>query len=812
MAAMSNHDQHSLQGDARASSVVVMPSTFMRQLHPEYYSDSMERTRFVLSADQLEYRLETITARNETHEFEIFCRKLCERAICPNLRPQTGPDGGGDSKADSETHPVADEIAGLAYVGSANSGRERWAFAFSAKEAWTAKSRKDVKGIAETNRGYDRIIFVTSRFAKARDRARIEDELTTKYGIPVTIHDRTWIVKEVIEKERADLAFNYLRVGEESSTCRQGPSDYSRSQHLDDIEQAIADPRSFEGMERQLVTEALLAAKISRNLERPEFETDGRFERAIRLARQHGTRRQQLEAHYEQIWTRFWWFDDVRFLNESYGNFEGRVLQSRHSKTLKLLGNLHQLLVNCVVHRHLPREECLYEERTARLKEALEAEARDIHRPNNSLEAQTGLLRIELNQAMMAPDREALSSVWKAYAAVLEKARGLGEFDADDVVRFIEVAGKVAGNDPAYNELVEKLADFVSERKSEAEGALVLLRRARKLDFTEKFDMIRWLGKASVGLSKREYFEHLIEVLQLLTLAYRGAGLPWASRATCIFALASIIIEGEEASELPVSIVPTTKLWAWNALQLCHLPDLLSALQLMNGFVAALPLSDQSKDKVKSDIGELDLALGCLFLNLDDADLRRLESVPDILEALGLFMARTALLFALGYADELRQDGSLPEAESDEGVREILSMLKSQPVADEFRGPLILNGAGPQTLATTLLGMKVEVEIKEGALIPLANGILGSLEAFFATLIGEHVVPHSEAFRITVAASDDVQAPIIETSELDMESSVTWPKGCNLLRFDQQPVVHGFYCELAGHVLGAACWVEDFKR
>ena len=74
------------------------------------------------------------------------------------------------------------------------------------------------------------------------------------------------------------------------------------------------------------------------------------------------------------------------------------------------------------------------------------------------------------------------------------------------------------------------------------------------------------------------------------------------------------MIEGEEAGELPVSIVPTTKLWAWNALQLCHLPDLLSALQLMNGFVAALPLSDESKDKLKADIHELDLALGCLFL------------------------------------------------------------------------------------------------------------------------------------------------------------------------------------------------------
>ena len=39
------------------------------------------------------YHLETITARNQTRDFEIFCRKLGERIICPNLKPATGPEG-----------------------------------------------------------------------------------------------------------------------------------------------------------------------------------------------------------------------------------------------------------------------------------------------------------------------------------------------------------------------------------------------------------------------------------------------------------------------------------------------------------------------------------------------------------------------------------------------------------------------------------------------------------------------------------------------------------------------------------------------
>jgi hypothetical protein len=788
----------------------VSPSKFMRELRPEYYSDTRERASYVLSASTLEYHLETITSRNETHEFEIFCRKLCERTICPTLRPQTGPDGGGDSKADTESYPVAEEISGLTYVGNANGGRERWAFAFSAKANWADKARKNVKGIAETGRAYDKIICVTSRFAKAKGRARVEDELSKEYGIPVTIHDRSWIVNEIIENDRADLAFNYLKVGESvTDALRLGPTDYRRLQRLTDTERAIEDPAEYHGMEHQRAADALLAAKLSRGLERPRIETDGRLARAIRLAEAHGTYRQKLESRYEQIWTAFWWFDDFEFLNTSYDDFESAALQSDHAKNLELLGNLNQLLVNAVIHGHMTREECRLDERTAKLKQALEAIAHNPDRPNNSLEAQTALLRIELNQAKMAREPDALATIWREFATILEKAGGLGEFDADSLVSFIDIAGQFSGNDPAYNDLVEKLADFVASRKSEGEGALILLKRAQKLDFSDRFDMIRWLGKAAIGLTKREYAEHLIEAVQLLTLAYRSAGLQWAARASCTFAAESIIIEGEKESDLPVSIVPTMKIWAWNALELGHLPDFLFSIQLINGFVAGLPLTDESKAKVRHDIRELDGALGCLLLNLEQPDLRRLEGVPDTLEALGLLLARAALLYVLGYADVLREDGSLQKEETDEGVRHALSMLRNQPAAESLRGPLILNDEGSQTLATTILGIRVEVEIDGSWSILIAEGILGSLEAFFATVIGQRVMPHTELFRIKVTQSDQVREPLIETNELDMVAAITWPRGLPVTRFDEQRDVQKFFSEVAANVMGATCIVSD---
>jgi len=474
------------------------PSTFMRQLRPENYSDTTERTSYLLDAAVFGHHLDTITSRNQTHDFEIFCRKLCERAICRNLRPQTGPDGGGDSKADSETLPVSDEIIALTYVGEPNAGKEKWAFAFSAKEKWLAKARSDVDGIAKMERNYKRIIFVTSRYAKAKVRAALEDELTKKHGIEVTIHDRSWIIQQVIEFDRKDIAYNYLHVGQEIvDASNLGPADYSRTRQLEAIEKSFLDPDSFSGMERQGVTESLLAAKLSRSLERPRPETDGRFQRAIRLGDAHGTYRQKLEARYEALWTVVWWFDDYNELNLNYDAFEVLVIDSDHAINLEFLSNLLQMLYNAVAHSDFGRERCDLDARAARLKTRLEAVSANKERPANGLWARTLLLLGRLNAAMLARDADGIVPIWPEFSEILAQARGLGEFETTRLVNLIEAAGNAAGNDPAYNSLIEEVADFVSERTGEAEGALVLLKRAQKLDFDDHFEMIRLLGKAA---------------------------------------------------------------------------------------------------------------------------------------------------------------------------------------------------------------------------------------------------------------------------------------------------------------------------
>jgi len=785
----------------------------MRDLRPEYYSDSQGATTYRLDENLLRFKLDTITETNETHEFEIFCRKLCERVICPNLKPQTGPEGGGDSKADAETYSVSEDVTRLWYAGDAEAGKERWAFAFSAKKEWSGKVRKDVQGLIDTNRGYSKIICVTSRPARAKDRARIEDELTRKHGVRVEILDRSWIVKEIVEADRKDIAFNYLGVGQlVADPFALGPEDYSRKRQLVAIENSLADPDAFEGMETQQAAEALLAAKLSRSIELPRIETEGRFERAIRLADAGGTERQQFEARYHKIWTGFWWFDDVTGLNAAYEDFANRVLSSEHVKNVELVSNIHQLLFNAVIHGSLTAEEANLFERSRRLRETLEPLANNPERPNNSLEARTLLLLLRVNLAIVQGTREGLTDVWIELSDVLKSARVLGEFDADRLVALVENFGPVAGPDPAFNELIEEVADFVTDRKGEAEGAVILLNRAAKLGFGQRFEMIRLLGKAVRKLSKKEYSDQLIHALQQLSLAYRSAGLFWAARASAAFACDTIAVESEAESELRVEIVPTLMVWAWISLDLKHFPEFLTAIRILRGCEAKMNLTDGSKERVHGNLNDLDMAFAAQLLVMDSADLQRVARLPDVLDGLGLFLSRTALLYVLGHEDALRADGSLPPEETPESVHAMLSRLGSETLRCKNDNPLILNVERRQDFRTSVLGLAIQIQTSASDVSTgVAESILGSLEAFLATALELRILPHVERFDLQITEVDGLSKPVFTVDTANMTGDLRWPTSLATTSFSQREVAGEAIFNVVVNVLTATCWIPDAK-
>jgi hypothetical protein len=788
------------------------PSTFMRQRRPEMFSDTIDRPLYVLDRPLLEFQLETLTARNEHQQFEIFCRKLCERVICRNIRPQSGPEGGGDGKTDAETYPISERISELSYVGHPGPQHETWAFAFSAMKDWKSKVARDVEGIVATGRGFERIYFVTSRPARAKDRAQVEAKLLAAHGIPVHILDRAWIANEVIDNERKDIAHDYLGVGQiVNDPMRLGPEDYSRRRRLDAIERSFAEPDHFVGMERQMVVEAMLAACLSRQIEAPRHETDGRHARAIRMVERYGTEFQRFEARHEALWTAFWWFDDAQAVNDGYGDFETVALKADHARNVEFLVQLHQLLGNAVVYRMLTAEACDFDARSDRLEAALVRMNEDVERPNHRLEARTSLAIVRLSRLLVSRQFERFPEIWTELGAILDEAEGLAEYDADRLIRLIEAVAEPAGRDPTYRAIAERLADFVAKRTSDVEGALVLLRQALRLGIEERFERIRLLGRASTRLAKREHIEQLIEAQQYLAIAYRGADLLWAARSSCLFAAAGLAAEGEEQGQIPVGFVATTKMWAWIALQLRLVPELLIAIQLLQMSLATLPLDDASKKRVADGIEELDVAFACIVLNMNQAELTAMSRSPDALEGVGMGMARLALLYALGYEDLLVEDGSLPEADADVDMVGFLAKLKAQPVSSQVTGPLILNRPEGIALETCICGVTIDIRAPGSEFgIILAQALAATFEAMLATLLEEKVGAHTERFRIDIVEHDGEETQVA-TDPVTMRAMISWPRARSPRDFGRQSELGSFLIRVAGEALAATFVLPDLK-
>ena len=221
------------------------PRDFMRARRPELYSDSATQREPVVDAAFLHFTLAQVTERKEEVAFEHFCRRLAEKEICPNLITQTGPTGGGDSKVDTETYPVAQGIAERWYVGDPEkASTERWAFAFSAKQEWRSKVREDVRKIAETNRGYTVAYFISDQQVPDRVRSSLEDELREKWGLDVRILDRNWIADRVLEKGYYELFESTLQVNLGGATTRRlGHADAERGAQPGRVGQPDRRPR-----------------------------------------------------------------------------------------------------------------------------------------------------------------------------------------------------------------------------------------------------------------------------------------------------------------------------------------------------------------------------------------------------------------------------------------------------------------------------------------------------------------------------------------------------------------------------------------
>lgn len=740
--------------------VIPTPRDFMRARHPDLFSDTRVADVPRLSKAMFEYHLDTLTRRKQEYEFEHFCRKLAEKEICPNLRVQTGPTGGGDSKVDTETYPVAEEIAERWWIGSPSAGVERWAFAFSAKKVWKPKIKADVDSILSTGREYKRIYFFTNQFVSDRERSAQEDMLSNHAGIPVHIVDRAWIVEKVYEAGHIELAIATLGIEDARSekVSQPGPRDVARLRELEELDRQVADPSRYQGARYQLVEDCLRSAILARGLERPRSEVESRFALADRLAQGLDYRQQRLRIAYNRAWTAYWWYEDYSGFCLFYDEVEWRVEGSTQAGEIKLLLNLWLLLVPSVAAGRINAQDAKTESHRQRLEAMLEGIASDPSRLNNALQARTGLTLMRITQAYQTGQTDQLESRWRDLSQIVDESAALGAYPLKQLSDIVIELGKHIDS-PAYDALYEKVVDAIRQRLSDGEAGKAYTERGmQKLEQEKPYEAIQWLGRAEELLTKEEFRAELVRALITSSYAYERVGLLWAARNKALASVERTLAVFDEHGEvLPPALLALQRL-VWIELQLGRIPHVLSAMTLASIVASHLKLSEDRKKMYSEEQQMQEGVLGIHLLNIPFLALSDVACLPDALERLGLLNARMALLFALGHEQTLREEGYIPDSDSPNAVQTFFEQWQDQPAAKDIPPQPMLTDGETSFLRSIILGSEILVETPNNAIsFGIAESLLGALEAFLATSDEADVMPHRERMTIVVRASDRLE-------------------------------------------------------
>jgi hypothetical protein len=723
----------------------------MRKRRPYLFSDTVRSSEPQIAREVLDYHFETLTKRKQEYQFEHFARALSEKELCPNLRTQTGPTGGGDAKVDSETYAVAPDIAERWFWGEA-AANERWAFAFSTKEAWQAKVKSDVASIVSTDRSYTRIYCITSRYAPDKPRAAIEDTLSAAVGVPVTILDRTWILDKIYQNDRVSLAVETLGLtAAEGPAAQIGPNDAARSRRLEELDRQIADPTRYREARYSLAEDCFTSALLARGLERPRSEVEARFAQARRRAEECGIDEQCKRILYFEAWTALWWYEDHSRLLQNYEQLEALTAGTPFADDLEQVMTLWQLLSGSCIRGVLDPNRVDLAGKRDRLMERLRLLGHDTSRPNNSVQAKYTLAILDAHIALAARDLATLDLVWKSLISIIAEGETLLSLPLERMVASLEAMGDFVPSSDAYEALLDSFLPLLERRRSNAAAGQALMRRGmQKLRTKHYEDAVRLLGRAELKLAKEEHIEAFVQVMMGIANAYLSLGLPWAARTKLLMAVDRSFAIMKDEGDIPPSLLRSLHDLTWVEVQLGRLPQSLATWRHFRTMSAQFEMEPSDRDDLDRDFHVLARLLGHMLLNGSLDQLSALTRLPDALRKLDLDAAAMLLLWGLGQEDLVR-DRYLAPDDRDEDLQTLFYEDLSHPGVKSLPNRIIIGDEQTLTLSARALGCELRFTLpNDGAAIRVAEAVASALEAFLATSLKQKVVPYRDHLRFEV--------------------------------------------------------------
>lgn len=628
--------------------VNLSPNDIYRKIRPEYFSDSKKVFEVELTKEILSHELENVSVNQKQDQFQVLCRKLAEKFVCPNLIPEVGPSGGGDGKVDTESHAVSKLISDKWYIPEHGwTNDNKWAFAISSKEDWRGKLRSDIKSIKSTERDYTLIHFMTNRKISSKKKKEVEDKFSEEFEVEIRIFDGQWIIDRVIDNNLEELVVNSLNMSEVYKKVKisEGARDIQRKELMKELEEDIEKPNRYFEVDYQLVEDCLQSAILSRELEDSREVIEGKFLRTLRFANKLKNINQLCRIYYQYAWTSIFWFNDFDVFEENFLKVKQLAHEDINTNTIKLYHTLHTVLKN-----HNEEFTLNVDNETEEIYKLLDKVTADKEFLTLSLTAESFHLLSLISDSLHTHDD--CGDFLNKLGLVIKKAEGHISYPFDSVHKSIQVFGKILPDSYEYDNLIEKLASINEKRSSELVASDIYVGRA-----IDKFkaglykDAVIWLGKSIVRLSKEESRDRLIPSISLLGKCYRNIGLLWASNNCFTFAavlsLKSWFKEGYIEGKSYDLVIDLAK----NEVMLGRIPLVLSTVEFANIILNQIG-DEYVEDDFENSLPFIDTILSNRILNSDLKE-NNLTQMPDIYESLGLEFASDSSLYLLGYNDKI---------------------------------------------------------------------------------------------------------------------------------------------------------------
>ncbi|MFD2552389.1 hypothetical protein ACFSQP_11225 [Bizionia sediminis] len=782
------------------------PNDFYKNLRPEYFSDSEIIYKVKLPKETLAYEIESISINQKQDQFESLARKLSERFIAPNLIPQVGPTGGGDGKTDTETYPVSESISSKWYIPENGWKKdENWAFAISSKEDWRGKLRSDIKSILSTKRGYTKIYFISNRKISSKKKKDVQDKFGKEFGVEIIILDGEWIIEKIINNDLVHLAVESLGMSNEynDKECVQGVNDIERKKRIKELEANILSPNRYFEIDYQLIEDCLESATLSREIEESREIIDGKFLRALRLAKKLNNNNQLCRIYYQQAWTSLFWFNDFEAFVENFNQVKELVNSDSNINSIQLY---HTLFTVIKPHEKEVSSLLKFEDEKNHLYDLLLTKSKDSNHRTAALTAKT-LLKLSLIHDYFKEEKDC-EIIFSDLNKILSSIEGHLSYPFDTVYKSIMVYGKLFPESKEYDCLIDELARINQNRNSELAASDVFIKRAiNKYDAGLYNEAIFYLGKVIVKLSKEESEQTLIICLRVLSNCYRNLGLLWASNNCLLFASSMSLKTWFKEGYLNKKTYNIAMELAKNEVLLGRIPSLLSFCELID--VISRQVEIDTKKEMDNTLSFLDLSLASRLLN-SKVNINEFKKIPNALEGVGLEFSADSILYVLGHTDEVINsvnDSKFKEKELDD----FMSSIISQPIKKQLLYETDFLNEEEVTFKSKILGARIDVTfVKDKELFIIAESILAFLESFLATSF-EGILPLTEEIKILLKENKSIE--ILDTIPQELSNEIILEVNkTNFFEFNFRDELWNRTLDFTAKILYGNFYIDDYKK